>query len=581
MPTVTPKLVADFTTQLDIAIAVGGTTGGMTLDVDDDGVALPDGLYYLTLDGQNSGKEYISCTNTAGLLSNISSISRQGVATSGAMRAHRVGATVEMTDWLSFKAYIDNLSLAGVVNASQSTNGIVQVATAAQINAGTGTGSSGAPVAITPDQFAISTYASAITTLNAYLAAQTGIISPYSGRVAPTGYLLCQGQSVARATYPNLFPILYPSATVSSISIGTSALITTSTTHGFLAGDQVSFQTTGGLPSGLTAGVNYYVISSGLTTTAFELSTFKGGPAITTSGSQSGVHTAYLANWGTYNGTNFVLPDLRTKFLMGAGQGSFTVTTDSTQIAYQQSGAFSTGNDAIVTSNNHNLVVGSRVQISSSGGGVPGQFANNLTYFVVRVDNSKQFALAASPGGTSINSGSTLSANIIAGSIFTGSTDGPYLGQAVVYSKNGGTAITGLTDGTTYYVIPGLGAGEIMLATTAANAASANNPITGAQNAYQINMFIALTAVGVGVHTFTYTYSNRNTGQFGGEETHELSNQEHATHVHGLDSANTRGVASSQYIDAAGTNSQTGQQGGNVPHNNLPPFATVNYIIKT
>lgn len=61
--------------------------------------------------------------------------------------------------------------------------------------------------------------------------------------------------------------------------------------HGLQAGDKVIFSTTGALPTGLTAGTTYYVISSGLTTNAFQVSATEGGAAINTSGSQSGVHS--------------------------------------------------------------------------------------------------------------------------------------------------------------------------------------------------------------------------------------------------------------------------------------------------
>jgi hypothetical protein len=65
----------------------------------------------------------------------------------------------------------------------------------------------------------------------------------------------------------------------------------TFTSHGLAVGDCVSFSTTGALPTGLTAGTTYYVIASGLTTNAFEVSTTSGGSAVNTSGSQSGTQT--------------------------------------------------------------------------------------------------------------------------------------------------------------------------------------------------------------------------------------------------------------------------------------------------
>jgi hypothetical protein len=57
-------------------------------------------------------------------------------------------------------------------------------------------------------------------------------------------------------------------------------------------GDIVSFATTGALPTGLTAGppTFYYVVNR--TSTTFQVSATSGGSAITTSGTQSGTHTA-------------------------------------------------------------------------------------------------------------------------------------------------------------------------------------------------------------------------------------------------------------------------------------------------
>lgn len=67
--------------------------------------------------------------------------------------------------------------------------------------------------------------------------------------------------------------------------------VVTWTDHGLQAGSSVVFTTTGALPTGITAGTRYYVISTGLTTSAFQFSASEGGTAVNTSGSQSGVHT--------------------------------------------------------------------------------------------------------------------------------------------------------------------------------------------------------------------------------------------------------------------------------------------------
>lgn len=167
MSTLLTKLAADFTTQLAAAISIGGTTGTLLSQTDDDGNTLPDGVYVFTLDGSSSNKEYIRCTKTGTALTSIQSLSRQGALTSGVVRAHRIGASVSITDWAQLKyltdllsgatdldstdplaydgaatltpgsnqlatvAYADALSIAGAAKATNSTFGIVKLSVAA------------------------------------------------------------------------------------------------------------------------------------------------------------------------------------------------------------------------------------------------------------------------------------------------------------------------------------------------------------------------------------------------------------------------------------------------------------------
>lgn len=311
----TPNIIADFTTQLTVALAVGGTTATINTNLDDDGNTLPDGLYYFTLDGANSSKEHISCTKTGTALSAIKSVSRQGVEVSGAARAHRVGASVVMTDFNTYKAYIDSISIAGATNATQSVQGLVQIATSTQIDNDNTTGSTGAILAMSPDQLASSKYYSRLPsaaekTNLPILATLTGMITPYAGRTAPIGWQLCDGTALLRSTDSALFAVIAPSKTV-TITIASPAVLT-ATAHGFVAGDKVSFTTTGALPTGLAVNTDYYVIATGLTTDNFRVSTSRGGSAVNTSGSQSGVHTIYATNYGKGDGsTTFNVPDLR------------------------------------------------------------------------------------------------------------------------------------------------------------------------------------------------------------------------------------------------------------------------------
>lgn len=166
MTTLTAKVLADFTTSLASALAIGATTATLQSATDDDGVALPSGQYYFTLDGSNSSKEHIRCTLSGTSLTSIYSISRQGVATSGTVRAHRLGATVTLTDFAHIKVindlingttsldssnplkydgvadmigdtnklatvkYVNDTAIAGAPDSSTTTKGIVKMSTA-------------------------------------------------------------------------------------------------------------------------------------------------------------------------------------------------------------------------------------------------------------------------------------------------------------------------------------------------------------------------------------------------------------------------------------------------------------------
>lgn len=77
---------------------------------------------------------------------------------------------------------------------------------------------------------------------------------------------------------------------VTTISIATPGVVS-KTAHGLTTNDPFYITTTGALPTGMTAGTTYYVLSTDLTTDTFKFSDTIGGSAINTTGSQSGVHT--------------------------------------------------------------------------------------------------------------------------------------------------------------------------------------------------------------------------------------------------------------------------------------------------
>jgi hypothetical protein len=72
------------------------------------------------------------------------------------------------------KAYVDSVTVAGAPNASTTVKGIVQEATASQINSGTATGSTGAILVVAPDQLALSNLGLAAAGNNTSIAVGSG-----------------------------------------------------------------------------------------------------------------------------------------------------------------------------------------------------------------------------------------------------------------------------------------------------------------------------------------------------------------------------------------------------------------------
>lgn len=91
--------------------------------------------------------------------------------------------------------------------------------------------------------------------------------------------------------------VVIPASTV-TITIASPGVVTWNA-HGLSNGTAVQFTTTGALPTGLAAGVTYYVV--GATTNTFSVASTPGGTAINTSGTQSGTQTGNAIGAGTVN----------------------------------------------------------------------------------------------------------------------------------------------------------------------------------------------------------------------------------------------------------------------------------------
>ena len=149
-----------------------------------------------------------------------------------------------------------------------------------------------------------------------------GVIQLNAAASVPTGWLLCDGTAVSRTTYASLFTALNNSLGTFTITIAAPGVVTL-TAHGLATGDSLYLTTTGALPTGLTANTRYWVVKVDADTfsLATTLANALAGTKITTSGSQSGVHTAVQNSYGVGDGsTTFNLPNLKGVVPVGKNQ---------------------------------------------------------------------------------------------------------------------------------------------------------------------------------------------------------------------------------------------------------------------
>lgn len=148
----------------------------------------------------------------------------------------------------------------------------------------------------------------------------TSVLVNQSAPIADT--LVEDGASYSSTTYAALFAALVRHSTV-TITIATPGVVTWNG-HKLKANDPVKFVATGTLPTGLTAGTIYYAVGASITTNTFQVSATAGGAAISTSGTQSGTHTAINAPHGCANDlSTFNVPNTLGEFIRGwdAGRG--------------------------------------------------------------------------------------------------------------------------------------------------------------------------------------------------------------------------------------------------------------------
>ena len=281
-----PKIIADLRLQLAAKTAVGATSATLSADVDSDGVALPTGTYYFTIDSGNSNKEYITCTKTGTALTSIKTVSRQGIETSGMVYAHNVAAPVIMTDFATYKTYIDEATIAGVSPATTTTLGGVYTTTNTASSVVVSTDDSrltaaALAVAVGNLLFPVNSIYTALVSTNPATLLGFGTWSAFgSGRV-----LIGAGTGTVVATFASR-----------ASNVITVTGLTNAVNNEFQTGQAVLYTAAAGAMTGLTHNTTYYLIRTGNLTfsLATTLALAQAGTAIALSSDGTGTQTFTL-----------------------------------------------------------------------------------------------------------------------------------------------------------------------------------------------------------------------------------------------------------------------------------------------
>ena len=171
-------------------------------------------------------------------------------------------------------------------------------------------------------------------------------------------------------------------------------------THKLLENYTLGFTTTGTLPTGIATATTYYVISSGLTNTEFQLSLAKNGAAVNTSTAGSGVHSyAMIGLTKTNLRENYDYIDL-TLWQPGEFISSAPTGTEVSGITVPASPA------VISTTSAHGFSAGDVVKFTTSSETVllPTGISKSLHYHVLAAGlGANDFRVSLVPGGTAVD----------------------------------------------------------------------------------------------------------------------------------------------------------------------------------
>lgn len=131
----------------------------------------------------------------------------------------------------------------------------------------------------------------------------------YTVQTPPAGFLLCDGASYPNNQYPSLASTIfntYGYGTGKTFTANASTDVITCAGHGYTDDDIVYLTTDGALPSGLTYGKLYYVVSA--TTNTFKLSLLASGSPIDITDAGTSTHYVY---------STFLVPNLAGRLPLG------------------------------------------------------------------------------------------------------------------------------------------------------------------------------------------------------------------------------------------------------------------------
>jgi hypothetical protein len=136
---------------------------------------------------------------------------------------------------------------------------------------------------------------------------------------------ICKDPSIYAADPTTIEFETFPSL-VTGATIAASTNLVTKVTHGLVAGDRVTFSLlTGG--TGLTLGVTYYVIASGLTADVFKVSLTSGGAEVdVTVNYSTASYVKSVTFAGTWSNRGTYLGKFNGLFVVGAGGGTISFT---------------------------------------------------------------------------------------------------------------------------------------------------------------------------------------------------------------------------------------------------------------